>query len=572
MARKSGWRQVCPDPVRNRQLLALFGSSRLFLVRQNGPAAFALQEEGRKKPLVVRLGDPHSCSCRPYRQEHELCLHICWTLLRKLRLKPEDPLSFQRGLVPHELNDLVQGTYVYHSRVKKKNSKPTDTVQPKPISNQDLCPICLEEMMKARRPVTFCRHGCGRAVHIACMKVVAHYQLELDQHDARDDVTLTCPLCRGDFCTWLELRDECRNAPHLRKQRPILPPLVGPRPLHEGVTCTSCNSSPVVGALYRCLTCPYVLMCDVCVTERQGPSVMGLHVDHGLAVKQRPLDRWRPLPGWEPPRRRPTPPQQSSTLSQELIAELPVLRVSKGQALLSRGQQCCLCLQPYQIKQEVQTLPCGHQFHAICVSRWLLHSSDSCPLDDSPVAPALRRRALLRGCELAPLQTGGVRQYKKQKKKLPLQAPVHPQEVGEALHVKGLSLFDRSFSPTEGQGCFRDYERQQRQQERHHHHHRRVKPIMSVEASPRQYASSLSDCCVVRLPRACRQHAEHHIAQPTTRAEHDAPRQEEAVAAAGGPRCGVAVLGGGVPASQLVGAGIPTAYLLPTAAGRPLLS
>ncbi|KAJ4433840.1 hypothetical protein ANN_16152 [Periplaneta americana] len=155
MARKSGWRQVCPDPVRNRQLLALFGSSRLFLVRQNGPAAFALQEEGRKKPLVVRLGDPHSCSCRTYRQEHELCLHICWTLLRKLRLKPEDPLSFQRGLVPHELNDLVQGTYVYHSRVKKKNSKPTDTVQPKPISNQDLCPICLEEMMKARRPGSF---------------------------------------------------------------------------------------------------------------------------------------------------------------------------------------------------------------------------------------------------------------------------------------------------------------------------------------------------------------------------------------------------------------------------------
>lgn len=36
-------------------------------------------------------------------------------------------------------------------------------------------------------------------------------------------------------------------------------------------------------------------------------------------------------------------------MSKKLIAELPVLRVYKSQALLYRGQQCCLCLSPYQV-------------------------------------------------------------------------------------------------------------------------------------------------------------------------------------------------------------------------------
>jgi hypothetical protein len=34
---------------------------------------------------------------------------------------------------------------------------------------------------------------------------------------------------------------------------------------------------------------------------------------------------------------------------EQLIAELPVLRVYKGQPLLNTGKQCSLCLSPYQV-------------------------------------------------------------------------------------------------------------------------------------------------------------------------------------------------------------------------------
>lgn len=37
-------------------------------------------------------------------------------------------------------------------------------------------------------------------------------------------------------------------------------------------------------------------------------------------------------------------------VSENLIAELPILRVCKGQALINSGQQCCLCLAPYQVR------------------------------------------------------------------------------------------------------------------------------------------------------------------------------------------------------------------------------
>jgi hypothetical protein len=91
---------------------------------------------------------------------------------------------------------------------------------------------------------------------------------------------------RGDFCTWRDLREEIRNALHNHRRLPLLPPLVEPRPIHRNVTCTSCHCSPVHGTLYRCIICPYVLICDGCVTGRQGVGVTALHSVHGLAAKQ----------------------------------------------------------------------------------------------------------------------------------------------------------------------------------------------------------------------------------------------------------------------------------------------
>jgi hypothetical protein len=68
----------------------------------------------------------------------------------------------QIGLVPHELNEVIQGSHVWPPHVKKKKKKKkkkkraqvTESVPSKLIGQKDLCPICLEELLEARRPGT----------------------------------------------------------------------------------------------------------------------------------------------------------------------------------------------------------------------------------------------------------------------------------------------------------------------------------------------------------------------------------------------------------------------------------
>ncbi|KAG8281666.1 E3 ubiquitin-protein ligase Zswim2 [Homalodisca vitripennis] len=92
MARAAPWRQTCPQTIRSIQQLAVL--SPLFLLRQSGPAAYIVQESDAK-PVQVRLGDPHYCSCKDHQKSRDLCLHICWVLLKKLQLKPFNALSYQ---------------------------------------------------------------------------------------------------------------------------------------------------------------------------------------------------------------------------------------------------------------------------------------------------------------------------------------------------------------------------------------------------------------------------------------------------------------------------------------------
>jgi hypothetical protein len=60
----------------------------------------------------------------------------------------------QTGLVPHELTELIQGTHVCPRHVQKRTTQFTGSVPPRPIGLQDICPICLEELLEVRRPGT----------------------------------------------------------------------------------------------------------------------------------------------------------------------------------------------------------------------------------------------------------------------------------------------------------------------------------------------------------------------------------------------------------------------------------
>uniref|UniRef100_A0A6T9E0I7 RING-type domain-containing protein n=1 Tax=Noctiluca scintillans TaxID=2966 RepID=A0A6T9E0I7_NOCSC len=44
------------------------------------------------------------------------------------------------------------------------------------------------------------------------------------------------------------------------------------------------------------------------------------------------------------------------------------------------GERCTVCLTEYEMSDSVALLPCGHTFHRMCISRWLLERRSACPI------------------------------------------------------------------------------------------------------------------------------------------------------------------------------------------------
>lgn len=102
----------CPPTVKIVQDAAI--TAQLLLVSQVGPTAWMVghrsstylqRPEGDSlanssnrpvdKPFRVAIGKVHSCTCTTFRATKELCIHLCWLLLKKFNLPSTNPLSFQ---------------------------------------------------------------------------------------------------------------------------------------------------------------------------------------------------------------------------------------------------------------------------------------------------------------------------------------------------------------------------------------------------------------------------------------------------------------------------------------------
>lgn len=49
---------------------------------------------------------------------------------------------------------------------KKFVSATTEEVERKEIDENDLCPICQEDLISEDEPVTYCRRSCGNNIHV----------------------------------------------------------------------------------------------------------------------------------------------------------------------------------------------------------------------------------------------------------------------------------------------------------------------------------------------------------------------------------------------------------------------
>ncbi|XP_071477687.1 E3 ubiquitin-protein ligase Zswim2-like [Diadema antillarum] len=398
------WQRTVSDAVSWHQDEAQ--SATIYILRETGPTGFLLKEEGESKKIKVLLGDPHKCTCSVFLREKELCKHICWVLLKKFRVDRHNPLSFQKGLVEREINEVLRGLAkredprrraaaerIARTAARQGNayqhSDGREILEQREITEEDVCPICQDELLGNREPVTYCRFGCAKSIHIKCMKVWADHQ------KSTGETVLKCPLCREDFGQIDILEAEYRNA-SLQKTR------AERADIHMGIACDACNQSPISGKCYKCTTCPDYHLCQNCFSANA-------HMQHSFQFRQKSSQRWRPaqrgsggaLPSAvmsDLQNREITDEDydtllqldsqaanQVGTVPEHIVKSFPVETVRDGSGLLSLGTQCRVCLRSYSVGQLVRKLPCRHKFHASCIDQWLLHEHPTCPVDGTVV-------------------------------------------------------------------------------------------------------------------------------------------------------------------------------------------
>ncbi|XP_037332437.2 E3 ubiquitin-protein ligase ZSWIM2 [Pungitius pungitius] len=376
MFRNTTRRNTASEAVSLHQDQAL--NTTMFLLKSFGPTGFLLREDGEVGAVKVSLGDPHVCSCPAFTKEQEPCKHICWVLLRRFRLPREHEYSFQRGLVDRQILEVLHGLHqTKDQRTEDGPSAPgarcqAGSVCRKPIRAQDVCPICQEELLEKRQPVSHCRFGCGNNVHISCMKVWADHQRLPGRADA-----VKCPLCREDFSSLQLLQEQVRNAAKLftasEREEPDR---------HLGVRCQGCRLCPVTGKCFKCTVCSHFYLCEACAKK-------GGHPQHPFASRTKRSEKWHFVPQDRKDEAMAAAPQSADDsiipaaadrLPQRVLDRLPTVRVRLGSPLSDVGQQCRVCLQEFGLGQRVRILPCHHKFHADCVDE-MLRTWNCCPLD-----------------------------------------------------------------------------------------------------------------------------------------------------------------------------------------------
>ena len=74
--------------------------------------------------------------------------------------------------------------------------------------------------------------------------------------------------------------------------------------------------------------------------------------------------------------------------NEEILNSLPVFKIDqkfmetskKEENKNEQFQKCIICMEKYEINDEVKTLPCFHIFHKDCIDQWLRAGNDTCPI------------------------------------------------------------------------------------------------------------------------------------------------------------------------------------------------
>lgn len=60
--------------------------------------------------------------------------------------------------------------------------------------------------------------------------------------------------------------------------------------------------------------------------------------------------------------------------------QIDIIQLSKSGDMDEGAMKCMVCLNEYEDKESVRTMPCMHYFHKDCIDKWLLSRGRQCPI------------------------------------------------------------------------------------------------------------------------------------------------------------------------------------------------
>ncbi|KXS10460.1 hypothetical protein M427DRAFT_61990 [Gonapodya prolifera JEL478] len=391
----------------------LVSSPRLFIVQHRGPLAFDIKEDAYREGAETEngaqrrhckyrttLGTNPTCSCC-HVQPKGFCYHVSWLLRRKFRVPEGSDILKQTRLTERDISALLEATT---GGDKKANATPdmsikstaeTTDIQPRPLHPDDVCPICMENLLPkgsapddkgkgashkpggSITPLTFCKH-CRNSMHVRCAQMVLQYQSK----SIGEDGTLPCPMCRQPFGTVRELRVQLEGAAaqgrrevkrSLRKQRV---PHNGPRHSQVEPAAPKLTADAINALQSRDLTpSDYELLLQL--DTAQDP-------DSSLPTRDIP-DTISRITSRKSPRGRPRQDQyRTPMIPLHIVGTFYSRTLKHRDHLVTNLSSCGLCSGNLAVGDTVRVLPCGcEQFHRTCIDRALLRAPN-CPTCSAP--------------------------------------------------------------------------------------------------------------------------------------------------------------------------------------------
>ena len=359
-----------PEKTETNQQAAL--NTTFIITKVLGPSFIEILKPGENSTTTktlkyrVKIGEKHSCTCKNGKLEKNvLCIHICWTLLKYLKLTVLDSRSWQVGLPFRDLEQLI---HEKDSKPEPKNVDQSDNPeveensQGREITIDDVCPICQETLLSAQKPVCHCQ-SCLQNVHIHCIKIW------IDHQPSTSEDFINCPMCRCSFSTIKDFR-RLQHQNSLQKTDSK----VSKRFKHD-ISCKNCDIFPIIGRLYKCEKCEDrnsdIHLCAACFTNGCHDSCDEFKFKTSktsqwkIARKRfkkkilpeidgnsENLDREALLMLDEPDLQRafdiPADPS-SMPLPQHVVNMIPSLRLKITHKLIKSKASCLLCLKKYQV-------------------------------------------------------------------------------------------------------------------------------------------------------------------------------------------------------------------------------